>query len=371
MKKLLPLIAMLISCDAPTSVENIGMVTGVTHRVKTVVEGEGTISPSGTQTVERGDTLILTVETTNNHKLDSLVVDGSNKGVVSACTLFVSDTLHIAIAYFSKIPSITAGKKLIPSKGQYFLMGSESESSNSDESPVHKVSFTYDFYMDSTEVTQREYHDIMLNAHENYNAWAGISSYGSGDNYPTYKRSWHDAALYCNALSRNAGLDTVYSYESITGEVGNGGRLNSLESDLNKNGFRLPTEAEWEYACRAETTTDLYWGTDNADLYAWHAGNTESSQEVAQKRPNGFGLYDMVGNVSEWCQDWYDSSYYDAGDMIDPVGPVPQGWDNFKVVRGNDWRIDSEWYRVSNRNKYIPGAMWYFHGFRTVLPIKE
>ncbi len=104
MKKLLPLMAMLISCNAPTSVESIGMTTDVTHRVKTVVEGQGTISPNGTQIVKRGETIIVSVEPTDNHKLDSLVVDGSNNGAVSACTLLVTDTFHIVTAYFSKLP---------------------------------------------------------------------------------------------------------------------------------------------------------------------------------------------------------------------------------------------------------------------------
>jgi formylglycine-generating enzyme required for sulfatase activity len=213
---------------------------------------------------------------------------------------------------------------------------------------VHEVSFTFDFWMDTTEVTQAEYKSIAGN----------IYSMFLGDNNPVDVIGFEVAARYCNAKSRKNGLEEVY--DTVTWTI-----------DYSKNGYRLPTEAEWEYACRAGTTTDTYWGTGNVDDYGWSRNNRDafSTRPVAQKLPNAFGLYDMNGNVWEYCNDLY-SHQYTAGPQTDPAGPATG---EYHVMRGGC--IDSNLEILTSTvrvNPYIPDKEYgrIGWGFRVVLPVK-
>ncbi|MBN2188784.1 MAG: formylglycine-generating enzyme family protein [Chitinispirillaceae bacterium] len=213
----------------------------------------------------------------------------------------------------------TAGMKLIPAGT--FLMG---DSLNAVEQPIHTVTVR-SFYMDETEVTQADYYSRM-----------GVNpSYYTGDLLrPVENMTWFEAVLFCNARSRYCVLDTVYRYTAKTFDTtyGKCDSLIDLAIDFSKNGYRLPTEAEWEYACRAGTTTGFYWGSyppatladtlaiDNNAIW-WHNLN-DSIARVGTKLPNAFGLYDMSGNVREWCNDLFDGSYYQTSPTIDPTGPT-------------------------------------------------
>jgi len=205
-------------------------------------------------------------------------------------------------------------------------------------------------------VTQRDY---LLLMHVN-------PSYFPGDlSRPVESVTWFDAILYCNARSKRDGKDTVYGYSGISGTYGAGcSGLTDLVIDLSKKGYRLPTEAEWEYACRAGTTTTCYWGNDSSagGAYAWSSGNSGGTTHlVATKQANAWGLYDMAGNVWERCHDWY--AVYGSGAETDPSGP---GTGSYRVVRGGSWDSYPQYLRCANRLWGGPEIRNYVIGFRCV-----
>lgn len=211
--------------------------------------------------------------------------------------------------------------------GGTFWMG-DTDYILSDEKPLHQVTIS-PFFMDSTDVTQADYLAMMGN---------NPSYYNTGDTAPikpVEQLTWFDAVLYCNARSRHEGLDTVYSYDSVTANIGDGTtNLADIAADFSKNGYRLPTEAEWEYACRAGSTTQFYWGAqyppktsgDTLELDSnaiWIGNSPGGTQPANAKKPNAWGLYGMSGNVWQYCNDWYGSDYYsESGGATDPAGPT-------------------------------------------------
>jgi len=276
-----------------------------------------------------------------------------------------------------------AGMKLITAKDRSFQIGSIN--GFPDELPIHTVRFSHDFWMDTTEVTQADYDTLMRHSYSGYVTPGWFSTYGVGARYPAYSIYWGDAALYCNARSRRDGLDTVYRYTGITGTPGNMCELVGVTIDYTKNGYRLPTEAEWEYACRGGVNADFFWGkninpypsdaADSAEIssYAiwsansWQFGSDTSAfgtHQVATKTPNQCGLYGMAGNVYEWCNDWYDS--YQSGTVVDPAGP-DSGL--FRCMRGGSWGNDATYLRSANRTIVFPDYNYYFIGFRAVRPV--
>ncbi len=211
-----------------------------------------------------------------------------------------------------------AGMVRIP--GGVFQMGSTNGQSN--EEPVHTV-FVSPFYIDTTEVTQKEYE--LITGKKPWLKNINAIKFGVGPTYPAWFISWYDAAYYCNLKSKKEGKDTVYTYSGIDGEPGNGGILLNIATDFSKVGYRLPTEAEWEYACRAGTRTDYYWGTkyDSATVcqYEWNRYSTTGVVNiVAHLKPNQLHLYDMASNEFEWCNDYYLD--YKSDFISDPIGLI-------------------------------------------------
>ncbi len=257
--------------------------------------------------------------------------------------------------------------KLIPALGQSFTMGKD----NGDmmETPAHQVSFTYNFYMDSTEITQTEYDETMGKAYESYtkNIWNDTLGGHAGLGYPVNGVNFFEAVLYCNARSKNEGKDTVYLYSAIDGKIDS--VVNNLEDfliDYRKKGYRLPTEAEWEFACRAGTITDYYWEFNDLNNYAWHQENANYElQKIAQKKPNAYGLYDMAGNVKEWCNDFYVE--YSGAPKVDPTG-AKSGYS--RVIRGGAYKDMYDFVARTLRSSYRESASSNYagnYGFRTVL----
>ncbi len=203
------------------------------------------------------------------------------------------------------------------------------------------------FAISKTEVTQGLYKTVM-----------GVlpDMLKTGDNIAVANVNWYDAVLFCNALSKYVGLDTAYVYE----EMGNSRYLKNLTIDYSAKAVRLPTETEWEIACRGGTTTTYYWDVAVASKYAYY-GQTSSSgpTEVGQYLPNAFGLYDMSGNVAEWTNDWYDA--YPVRSSENYRGPE-EG--EKRVVRGGGWSQKVSALASAERDKKDPLYYSEIVGFR-------
>jgi formylglycine-generating enzyme required for sulfatase activity len=180
------------------------------------------------------------------------------------------------------------------------------------------------------------------------------SKFTGDDNLPVERVSWWEAIKYCNALSAKAGLKPCYN--ESTGDC-----------DFTKSGFRLPTEAEWEYACRAGTTTNYYTGNLESDLTraGWYSSNSSGKTHlVGRKTPNAWGLYDMHGNVYERVADWYDAAYYRKAENVDPRGPASG---TQRVARGGSWDHDLGGVRCAVRVAIPAEGQADDLGFRVVM----
>ncbi len=214
----------------------------------------------------------------------------------------------------ARITTSTGAEMVLIPSGE-FLMGGHGAV---DAQPVHKVSVD-GFYMDRHEVTQMAYQALT----------GGNPARRKGETNPVERVRWSDAIKFCNARSVQEGFQPCYDLET---------RTCRFEAD----GYRLPTEAEWEYACRAGSTGDYYFGNDprRMDAHAWYKKNARRRHHpVATKDPNPFGLYDMTGNVWEWCNDWYQVDYYGESPGENPRGPA-EG--EKKVLRGGAFSSTAE-----------------------------
>jgi len=252
--------------------------------------------------------------------------------------------------------------------GGIFNMGS---SKKDNELPVHPVTVN-NFFMSNYTVTNADYCEFlnsMGNKPEMKSLWiklekneySGIVKDEIFTVKPGYEKrpvtyvTWFGAVAYCNWLSDKEGFHKCY------GDINHRGN-----ADITKNGYRLPTEAEWEYGCRAGTTTDYYWGDSINDSFCWYGGNSENNHHDVgtaggNGRPNNFGLFDMSGNVWQWCSDWYGG--YSSGHVINPVG-TSSGVR--KVVRGGSWKQDGSLCRSSVRSDWPPNMGSNIVGFRIV-----
>ena len=258
-----------------------------------------------------------------------------------------------------------------------FTMGSN-DTDDYGAQPPHQVTLTKGFYMSKYAITQGQYFAIMEYNPSTYKPDPNADGKGR---LPVEGISWYDAIVFCNKLSIKHGLQPVYSISGKTnpddwGEVPtsnthpNYAAWNAVEMigpyPNVPNGYRLPTEAEWEYACRAGTTTAWFHGNAEPGLenYAWYYSNSDSmTHEVGKKLPNAWGLYDMHGNVREWCWDWYGS--YTSGAKTDPVG-APPGL--IRAYRGGNWDFSAKYSRSAYRDYFPPYYQSDYIGFRVVRP---
>jgi formylglycine-generating enzyme required for sulfatase activity len=239
--------------------------------------------------------------------------------------------------------------------GGTFQMGSDAVgSAGQPAQPVHSVTVA-PFWMDSTEVTQADYQSLV---------GADPAEFYDDPDRPIEMVTWYDAVLYCNARSKRDGKDTVYSYTSVSGTARDGRNgLGNLAINFEANGYRLPTEAEWEYACCAGTTSEYYWGSDSANQYAWYSGNSSgTTHPVGTKLSNAWGLYDMCGNAWEWCNDWYGA--YTSEAQTDPRGPNSG---TVRVIRGGSWERNAAYLQSASRLSVYPVYLGYDVGFRACM----
>jgi len=239
--------------------------------------------------------------------------------------------------------SIGMTLKLIPA-GEFF-MGSPNDAmeAEKDEKPSHRVRLSKAFYLGIHEVTQGQYQAVMGD---------NPGHFKGSDDLPVESVSWLDAVKFCNKLSEREKRTPFYRIDGSQVTLAGG------------NGYRLPTEAEWEYACRAKSTTLYPFGDDAGKLgeCAWYSSNSESkTHPVGQKLPNAWGVYDMLGNVWEWCADGYDENYYASSPPADPPG-APGA--SLRVIRGGGWHGDPGSCRPANRGWSAPASRNGDLGFR-------
>jgi formylglycine-generating enzyme required for sulfatase activity len=257
-----------------------------------------------------------------------------------------------------------------------FWMGSADDKGEPDEHPRHEVRISRAFYLGIYEVTQAQYQAVTGKNPSYFSAW-GLGSRRVSDKdtgqYPVEKISWFEAVEFCNLLSlhseqdckRPRGHETLKPYYEIDGVAVRG-------PDWNGTGYRLPTEAEWEYACRAGTTGQYFFSGDASQLrrFAWCCGHSgfDSTHPVSDTRrvraANLWGLYDMCGNVAEWCWDCYGEYHSRPSPEVDPHGPDPSEPTASRVVRGGDWSSGAEEVRSASRAKVSPLESGSDVGFR-------
>lgn len=336
-----------------TQAVQIGKIAGASKVLFSVLASSGTRNMLTTKLI---DVLTGTVEKQQYKLIDQsmdivLEVENLTKALIGGKmpTRTITTTTYSQTGYASQ-PAPAANQdftetawginmKMIWVEGGDFLMGCTSEQGGdcgSDEQNVRRV--TVDgFYIGMLEVTQSQWEKVVgTSIYQQKSKAGGSSTYGVGPDYPMYYVSWDEAMEFCRLLSNKTGRT-----------------------------YTLPTEAQWEYAARGGNKNEgaKYAGSNMIDAVAWYTDNSGSSTHiVGSKRANALGIYDMSGNVWEWCKDWYANSYV-SYDTNNPVGPSSG---SYRVSRGGSWRYSASDCRVAYRNFNSPGERGISFGFRVV-----
>jgi formylglycine-generating enzyme required for sulfatase activity len=256
-----------------------------------------------------------------------------------------------------KVQSISESflRDFVRINGGTFTMGSPAGESHRDSNEVRHQVTVSSFYMGKYEVTQKEWYEVMGTTvrQQRDKANPEWSMDGEGDNYPMYYVDWYEAIEYCNRRSQREGLTLAYTVNGT-----------NVTWNRSANGYRLPTEAEWEYVCRAGTATAYNTGARISDTTGWYNFNSRTATHpVGQKPANRWGLYDMHGNVREWCWDLYGS--YASGAQAEPTG-ASSGF--LRVLRGGSWISSGGGLRSAYRYGSVPSFRYSDIGFRLLRP---
>ena len=258
-----------------------------------------------------------------------------------------AETEETTPAAVAESPSWSLGYEMVAvAPGEFWMGAPSSESGRDADEEYHRVTLRRPFLLGRTEVTQTQWQEIV----------GANPSHFRGATLPVEQVSWFDAVEFANLLSEREGLTPAYR---ISGSY--------VQWDRDADGYRLPTEAEWEYAARAGEDT-LYAGSDSPSSVAWYKDNSGSrTHEVALKTPNAWGLYDMSGNVWEWCWDWHPCQTGKAcpspypGTSVDPIG---ESSGSERIYRGGSWKEPRSKVRNANRGFYKPSSTNSHRGLR-------
>ena len=284
-----------------------------------VVKRHGTKKETSTTATQKSTSKKTSTAETSGHKSKTSSSSSRMESLPKAVHQGISYQTFYVNGVSFQMAKVVAGS---------FYMGATSEQKNpySDEKPKHKVTLTRNYYIGKTEVTQALWKAVMGSNPSRFN----------GDNKPVECVSWNDCQTFISKLNTATGRQ-----------------------------FRLPTEAEWEFAARGGNNSRHYQYSGSNSLYdvAWYGDNSSNTtHDVATKQANELGLYDMSGNVWEWCSDWYGN--YSSNTQYDPAGPTSG---SYRVYRGGSWDDDAGYCRSSGRGRYNPGFRYYSMGFRLAL----
>ena len=316
--------------------------------VEKVGEGSVTSIPAG---VSCGTSCTMEVAVGTKVTLTATTATPFSGSLWEGCS-GVNDTCEVTVTKAQKV-GVQWGPetrpKLVKIPNGRFTMGSSAlESGRGSNEVPHTVTLMTDFWMAESEVTQRQYRNLMGSSPSNF----------KGDELPVENVSWFEAVAYCNALSVKEKLPPCYQINGTTVGWADGVKC---------TGYRLPTEAEWEYAANPVTPPrTVYAGSDTVDGVAWYSTNSGSTTHaVKTKTANGRGLYDLSGNVWEWVWDWYQANY-EALPATDPIGPTTKPSPEYRVIRGGSWSDTATDARVARRYFIAPTNRDGDVGFRFV-----
>ncbi|MFH1132602.1 MAG: formylglycine-generating enzyme family protein [Pseudomonadota bacterium] len=291
-------------------------------------------------------------------KPDTIFPDAQKLDMLQQDT--IQPDMLVADAPSSDYGQVVVGTFVTISAGTFTMGSPPSEACRGSNETQHQVTLTNDFEISKYEVTQQEFQALM-----GYNPSYFLSC---GNDCPVEQVNWHQAAAYCNALSTQKGYSQCYACTGGGPSITCSEALAYSGQNIYRcSGYRLPTEAEWEYAYRAGTTTAFYSGgitscsSDlNANDIGWYVANSGGkTHPVGLKQANTWGLYDMAGNAWEWCHDWYGT--YGSSAATDPWGTsISSG----RVLRGGTWKYNAKFMRAASRYLNNPPIHSDWIGFR-------
>jgi formylglycine-generating enzyme required for sulfatase activity len=251
-----------------------------------------------------------------------------------ALSMIVLSSVMATAEELARFYTNSIGMKFVLIPAGTFMMGAEKklEGTHDYELPSHQVTISKFFYLGVYEVTQGQWQAVMGN---------NPSKFKGKDN-PVEQVSWKDIQVFIRRLNQKEGHSR----------------------------YRLPTEAEWEYAARARSTSIYYFGDDESQLgdYEWYRANSgNTTHPVGQKRPNAWGLYDILGNLTEWAEDWFGETYYANSPSVDPTGPSSG---SMRALRGGCWASDARGSRSAYRGGNSPDYSDQIEGFRLALSLE-